>query len=148
MACDPRQVLPAIERRLMRLPRRRVLANARWADDVPNLAGLYAIWDRKLRTIVYVGETSDLRSRFHDLRRAVNHTFTNKMREYLKLGARATDIQVARAMARRFELAFLAIPFGRSEAEEYLVLRYRKSLINKPAHRLLVGTQYNWVTPA
>jgi hypothetical protein len=34
---------------------------------------------------------------------------------------------------------------GRSEIEEYLILRWRKTLINKPTTRLLKGEQYSWV---
>lgn len=143
-----RRTLRAYERKLLSGPRRRVLGSPSWDADVPNLAGVYVIWDRSVRVLVYVGETSDLRSRFRDLRRSINHTFTNKMRSYLGLGSRATDQAVAVAMAARFELAFVPVEFGRSEVEEYLVLRHRKSLINKPALRLHRGNQYSWVAPA
>ena len=55
---------------------------------------------------------------------------------------------VSASMARSYELAFLAVPFGRKELEEYLVLRYRTHLFNKPTKRLVRGEQYTWVRPA
>ncbi len=148
MSTDLRGMLLDYEKRLLHAPRRRLLASLEWDVDVPHLPGVYAIWDYLQGHLVYVGETSDLKSRFGDLRRSVNHTFRRKARAYLRLGANAPEIQLTAAMAKAFELAFLPIAFGRSEIEEYLVLRYRDSLVNKPASRLLIGEQYNWVVPA
>lgn len=148
MSTDLRDVLLDYEYRLLHAPRRRLLDSLEWDVDVPHLPGVYAIWDHAKRHLVYVGETSDLKSRFGDLRRSVNHTFRRKARVYVGLRANAPEHQLTAAMAEAFELAFLPVAFGRSETEEYLVLRYRDSLLNKPASRLLRGEQYNWVMPA
>ncbi len=148
MELSIRKTLRAAERRLFRAPRRRPFSSDTWATDVPSSAGVYGIWDTRRRCLVYVGETSDLHLRFRDLQRAINHTFTKKVRNYLGLAPSSSDAEVRRRMSQRFTLAFLPIAFGRSEVEEYLVLRYRDTLENKPANRLLRGSQYDWVRPA
>lgn len=37
---------------------------------------------------------------------------------------------------------------GRAELEEYLRLRWMKTIVNGPAKRLLRGLQYRWITPS
>ena len=143
-----RPALRALERKLLRAPRRRPFSSPEWTADVPPIAGVYGIWDVRRHCLIYIGETSDLQLRFRDLRRAVNHTFTKKVRGYLRVASSTSDQDVRSLMCKRFELAFLPVPFGRRELEEYLVIRFRATLINKPANRLLSGPQYQWVRPA
>jgi hypothetical protein len=60
----------------------------------------------------------------------------------------ATETELNALLAGRFELAFLPVSFGRSELEEYLILRWRQTLYNKPTLRLLQSRQYGWVKEA
>jgi hypothetical protein len=115
-----------------------------WASDIPRLAGVYAIWDSRSGSPVYVGETSGLFARMADLGRTPNHTFRRIVRE--KLSPKSNKEDALNAMlAERFEIAFVAVDFGRAELEEYLILRWRRTLYNKPAFRLTKSEQYQWL---
>jgi len=140
-------MLQDAERSITSAARRRLTASADWFADVPQRAGVYAIWDIDTAELVYVGETSDLRARFVDLGRYENHTFRRTAARLLRVPRAAGEEQLSAAMARRFEIGFCQVAFGRAEVEEYLILRYRRTLLNKPARRLLRGDQYAWVTP-
>lgn len=108
---------------------------------------MYAIWDRSSGALVYVGETSGLRDRFGDLGRLPNHTFRRYAARLLKVNRALRAAALSSAMAARFEVGFLVVKFGRAELEEFLILRFRASLVNKPAKRLLRSPQYDWVVP-
>jgi hypothetical protein len=79
-----------------------------------------------------------------DLGRTVKHTFRRIARKKCD-AATATESDLNAILARRFEIAFLPVDFGRAELEEYLILRWRKTLYNKPALRLQRSAQYHWV---
>lgn len=114
----------------------------KWADDVPEDAGVYVVWESE--SPIYVGESSSLRARMSDIGRPINHTFARKTCN--ALGIAETSLEdLAQAMRTRYMLSFIAVSFGRAELEEYLVLRWRKTLVNKPAKRLLRSAQYAWV---
>lgn len=126
-------------------PRVKPLSSNGWASRIPRESGVYVVWQNNVP--YYVGETSSLRLRMSDLARPVNHTFSKKV-------AKALDIpeneytRLASAISARYELSCVPVAFGRKEVEEYLILRWRESIINKPTKRLLHSTQYNWVEPA
>ena len=50
-------------------------------------------------------------------------------------------------MSEHYEMSFIEVQLGRAELEEFLVLRWRGTLLNKPAQRLLRGERYKWVQP-
>jgi hypothetical protein len=79
-----------------------------------------------------------------DIGRPINHTFARKACKALCIPEQALQ-DLAVAMRARYELAFITVAIGRAEVEEYLILRWRKTLINKPAKRLLRSPQYAWV---
>ena len=142
-----RALLKRLEKKLIAAPRRRLCCDPAWAHDVPPGAGVYAIWDTKTGTPVYVGETSGLLARMGDLGRTVNHTFRRIVRKKIRAGS-ATERELDAALAARFELAFLPVSFGRAELEEYLILSWRQTLYNKPALRLRKSSQYEWIQQA
>jgi len=111
-----------------------------WEKIFPDYSGVYVIWNDK--NPVYVGETSGLKSRMSDLMRPINHAFTKKIDKKIN----AQNLEVLRKhMNIKYKLSYIRIDLGRSEIEEYLILRWRKTLINKPVKRLLKGEQYSWV---
>jgi hypothetical protein len=118
------------------------LASDNWAANVPKEAGVYVIWKGVLP--VYVGETSSLRLRMRDLRRPINHSFTKKVSTSFRIAENETH-KIAKAIKSTYTLSYVEVRFGRAELEEYLILRWRRSLINKPAKRLLHSPQYGWV---
>lgn len=139
-----RDFLAGYEEEILAAPRRRLNSAPDWASDVPLEAGVYVVWDA--RVPVYVGETSSLKARMSDIGRPVNHTFARKVCK--ALGISQTSLEdLASAMSARYELAFVTAPLGRVEIEEYLILRWQSTLLNKPGKRLLKSPQYAWVKP-
>lgn len=113
-----------------------------WNDDVPSLGGVYVIWEKKSRKKpIYVGETCHLKLRFGDLRRNVNHSFRKRIAKRLKL-EHLSDTEFSKRLSRKYSISFVTVEFGRKELEEYLLLRWRKSAVNKPQKRLLRSEQY------
>lgn len=111
-----------------------------WKEIFPNYSGVYVIWEKEKP--IYVGETSGLKSRMLDLRRPINHAFTKKVSQKLNIEDLTT---LRKLMSKNYELSYIKTDLGRSEIEEYLILRWRETLINKPTVRLLKGSQYSWV---
>ena len=111
-----------------------------WKNIFPDYSGVYVIWDNEKP--IYVRETSGLKSRMSDLMRPINHAFTKKIDN--KIEAQSLD-ELRTYMSDNYKLSYISIDLGRSEIEEYLILRWRKTLINKPTTRLLKGSQYSWV---
>jgi hypothetical protein len=117
-----------------------IFFNDRWKDIFPNHSGVYVIWEKNQP--IYVGETSGLKSRMSDIMRPINHAFTKKISKKFDL----SELNELRCfMSNTYKLSYITVDLGRSEIEEYLILRWRKTLINKPTTRLLKGEQYSWV---
>ena len=135
-----RKMLEAWEQELRNAPRRPMLAEQGWAKDVPLSAGVYVVWDTKSRRPWYVGQTTCLRDRMGDAGRPINHTFRRHVQKQFGLLTHA-DI------GRRCTISFLPMAIGRAELEEYLRLRWRGTIVNGVAKRLLKGPQYEWVMP-
>lgn len=115
----------------------------KWASDVPQDAGVYVLW--KGSSPIYVGETSSLRSRMRDLTRVENHTFARLTCKQYSI-ASSDKVGLVAVLSKTYTLSFILVPFGRKEVEEFLILRWRSSLFNKPTTRLMKGTQYEWVS--
>ncbi|MDA0149538.1 hypothetical protein [Vibrio sp. LaRot3] len=113
-----------------------------WRNDFPDHGGVYVIWEGS--TPVYVGETSGIRSRMADLMRPYNHAFTKKIKS--KYGFKELGT-LRKYITENYKMSYIPVELGRAEIEEYLILKWRKTLINKIATRLLEGQQYSWVEP-
>jgi hypothetical protein len=133
-----------IERQLEQAPRLQPLLTADWAANLPGEAGVYVLWEANYP--LYVGETSSLRLRMSDLGRAVNHTFSRKIAKQFAL-SNSNPVALASILSTQYELCYVTVPFGRKEIEEYLILRWRATLLNKPTRRLRYSSQYQWVKP-
>lgn len=133
------------ETAIVAAPRRVLAGDSGWKKDITRDAGVYVIW--KGKTPVYVGESSALRARMRDLTNFKNHSFAKKTCALFGLCASDKKSLVS-AYSSNYELSFCAVPFGRKEVEEYLILRWRSTLSNKETARLLAGHQFSWVVPA
>ena len=111
-----------------------------WKQIFPNYSGVYVVWEKDQP--IYVGETSGLKSRMSDMMRPINHTFTKKISQKFELFKLE---ELREFIQKNYTLSYITVDLGRSEIEEYLILRWRKKLINKPTTRLLKGEQYTWV---
>ncbi len=124
------------------LARRHTLFNGvAWRDGVPNIGGVYVIWNKGNRKAKYVGETCHLNHRFGDLERTVNHTFRVKTAAILKVSS-GNDALLSKRMSSHFSASYLPLEFGRKELEEYLRLKWASTVLNKPARRLRLSEQY------
>ena len=120
--------------------KRHTFFNNDWKQTFPNHSGVYVVWENEQP--IYVGETSGLKSRMSDIMRPINHAFTKKISNKFNL----FDLnELRKFMSDNYKLSCIEVDLGRSEIEEYLILRWRKTLINKPTTRLLKGEQYSWV---
>jgi hypothetical protein len=145
MYSQTRDTLAELERLLWEAPRRRLCESTGWAEDIPSLGGVYAVWEGNSNALVYIGSTVCLRDRMRDIGRKVNHTCRRKLAHRMKL-QQASEADLSRALARRYTLSFLEVDFGRVELEEYLSLRWKsRQLINSPSRRILRSSQYGWV---
>ncbi len=140
-----KETLEKYEETVKKATKIRPLSAKGWASGVPKESGVYVIWEADIP--IYVGETSSLKLRMSDLARPVNHSFSKKVAEMLSIADKSYT-ELATAMAARYSLSYVEVAFGRKEIEEYLILRWRNSLINKPTTRLLHSAQYNWVKPS
>jgi GIY-YIG catalytic domain len=141
-----KEELRSLEKNFLAAPRMILFDPSGWTDAIPQSPGVYAIWDRSTDKLVYVGETSCLRDRMKDLGRRVNHTCRRTLSKKLKLDS-ASEQFLSRAISKKYSLSYIEVHFGRTELEEYLVLRWRSTLINKRAFRLLSHDCYDWVKP-
>jgi hypothetical protein len=128
---------------LERAPRRAIFEDASWSIDIPAMPGVYALWDLS-GVMVYVGETSSLNHRMRDLGRSINHTCRRKLAARHKVVGVAEDVLSA-VISKHYVLSYLPVALGRTELEEYLSLRHKRSLVNSPGRRLLRGNAYSWV---
>ena len=103
---------------------------------VPNRAGIYAIWQFKRRhSPVYVGESSNLAERFRDLGYWRNHTFTRQVRKFCR---RKQPKIVRKYIMNNYFISYLALSFGRKEAEEFLIHEWKTDeKVNKESPRYL-----------
>ena len=146
MNVESRQQLTSMALALERAPRRSIFDGTSWAADITTSPGVYALWDLS-GTMIYVGETASLHHRMRDLGRSVKHTCRRKIAAQHNLTG-AEESEISALMSERYVLSFLPVSLGRLELEEYLSLRYQRSLLNAPGRRLLRGTAYSWVEPA
>jgi hypothetical protein len=142
-----RKQLESLENSLLAAPVRSVLGSSTWAEDVPAVPGVYALWDGQTGDAIYVGETTSLRERMADFGRTLNHTCRRKIIDILELRGRA-EAEINVAMSKRYYLSFIPVYLGRAELEDYLALRWRETILNQPAARLLRGDIYAWVQPS
>jgi len=135
------QVLEQLAKKLQSARRYTLLDRVTWHNNVPSAGGVYVIWNKKDKKAAYVGETCHLNHRFGDLERTVNHTFRRKVAAIFK-AAPGNEILLSRKISRRFSISYLPLEFGRKELEDYLVLKWTSTIMNKPAKRLRLSEQY------
>ncbi len=146
MVIESRQQLESMAIALERAFRRVPFEVKNWSSDIPAMPGVYALWDTSTGKMVYVGETSSLLHRMHDLGRSINHTCRRKLAAMHHLVDGSEDA-ISAVISKHYVLSYLPVSLGRAELEEYLSLRHRRTLVNSPGRRLLRGSSYEWVEP-
>jgi hypothetical protein len=121
-----------LERRFLSRPRRRPSAVAEKLGQVEELGGVYGIWQHgKLR---YFGETCHLNHRIFEIVVIGRHHSLNLLMGNKALGKTGREKS---AWLRRstFRVSWMVVEIGRSELEEYMVLKYAADLKNHQGGR-------------
>lgn len=115
-----------------------------WRDDIiPDFPGVYALYENK-DSLLYIGETGNLRERMSDICRTVNHTFRRELghKRYNAIKTKkkfGSDIEILldQFFDEKLHVSFIKVNFGRIEIETYLVTKYQSMLLNSEKKRKL-----------
>lgn len=140
-----RKTLETLEQKLHSAPKHSIFLSDSWASEITLEAGVYAVWTIKSHAPEYVGQTTSLRHRMRDLGRQINHTFPRGIAKKMKNNP--NDEAVRKAISRTHVVSYIEVQIGRAELEDYLRLRWRETVMNGPANRLLQGERYKWIMP-
>ncbi len=128
----PTHRLEQIEARLWNAPTFPPFSGRKWWEPVPNRPGIYALWNRRDNP-VYVGESRNLRVRLKQLGSPEYHTFPAKIQQRNEHLHTAKDVR--EFIRTHYTISCIAVTFGRTEAEEYLLTAWRtyiKARFNSP----------------
>lgn len=108
--------------------------------DFPNSPGVYAIF--LFDELIYIGETSDIKSRMKDLKNTYNHTLRKKLGKSFFKDALIINQKFSEEIENRLNLifqhgitiSFIEVNFGRSEIENHLISR-NQNLLNGTSRR-------------
>ncbi|EEF63331.1 hypothetical protein [Pedosphaera parvula] len=113
--------------------KRPIIRNPDWLKHVPYLGGVYVLWRNQVGDWIpiYVGESSNLWDRLYEMTCLGRHNAIQKLVD--KEGE--TPIRNVSILERPeingIHVSFVQLPIGRKEAEEFLIAKWRKTLINK-----------------
>lgn len=117
-----------------------------WRKVIPSFSGVYALYEKNEETfsLLYIGETGNLRDRMSDICRTFNHTFRrtlgHKIFNAIKTKSKF-DSETEKLLDNFFDeklyLTFLKVNFGRTEIESYLITKYQTELLNSVSKRKL-----------
>lgn len=132
------------ENNLLRSDKFKFQTTHNWRKEVvPDFPGVYALFENQ-DSLLYIGETGNLRERMSDICRTVNHTFRRQL-ACKRFGATKTskkfdpDIELIldAFFEEKLHVSFIRVNFGRMEIEEFLVAKYQKILLNSEKKRKL-----------
>lgn len=110
-------------------------------NNVPNLAGIYAVFNEKM-DLIYIGESGNLRDRMNEINRTVNHSFRKQFGHKYFGGIKSKkkfDERVEKLLDDYFDeklyISFLVVNFGRLEIETSLITKYQNKLYNSVKKR-------------
>lgn len=120
----------------------------KWRKEfVPDFPGVYSLYEKVgggKYTLLYIGESGNLRERMTDICRTVNHTFRRQLGH-----RRFSGVKTSRKFEKEIEtlldiffdeslyVSFLKVNFGRTEIESFLVTKYQTTLLNSETKRKL-----------
>lgn len=111
-------------------------------NNIPGTEGVYGIFDKD--KLCYVGETACLQERMNDMYDTRNHTIRRNIAKldfgYTDTSSRKkADDETEEKITKRMEqlkIAWIEVKLGRSELEEYLIIK-ESPKYNKKTKRLL-----------
>jgi hypothetical protein len=128
-------------------------AAARWKPasvepirDVESVGGVYGIWEED--NLRYFGETCHLQHRIEEIVQKGRHHSLDLLIGPAAQGKTGAEKATWFCQAH-FLLSWLVVEFGRSEFEEYMVLKHGRTLKNHRAGRFSLRSDYKaWLTLA
>lgn len=130
------------EKELMQADKIKFSFDRNWSSNFPNKAGIYAIFDEN--TLVYIGETANLKERMKEVKRTYNHSFRRKLGKFLVEGSKVVkgkfeetlELRLNDYYLDRIHFVYKELNFGRLEVESHLIHRNHASgLLNSLGKR-------------
>jgi hypothetical protein len=124
------------EQLLTNCPRHAIGLTRAWASNFPSTPGVYIFWDKK--TVIYVGETGNLKGRMKDMIDTRNHTLRRSLGKKLFSSSKGFQPATARLkfidtienmlnthIKQNLTVCCLPVSLGRKELEEKIQLEKR-----------------------
>jgi len=114
----------------------------KWSSNFPDVSGLYAIFDNG--TLIYIGESANVKERMKELKRTINHTFRRKLcfklfgKHPIVKSKYPEEIETALNdfYLSNISVSAIEMNFGRLETETYLINKYKDhSILNSIGKR-------------
>lgn len=142
------QLLNDAEQHILTSPKFKFERLLAWRKQtVPDHPGVYVLFEKTADaySLIYVGETGNLRERMNDICRTVNHTFRRQLghKRFAQPKPKKqkfnseTESALDAFMDEYLYVSFLEVNFGRTEIETYLVTKYQNQLLNSETKRKL-----------
>jgi hypothetical protein len=127
--------IDVFERELFASARIRFTRHRKWSDNFPESPGIYAIYDNT--TLLYVGESANIKERMKEVKRTVNHAFRKKLGRHLYNGiivngkfSDEIESNLNEYYLSNLSFVFRPLIFGRLEVETHLINRNKETLLN------------------
>jgi hypothetical protein len=134
------------EQLLTNCPRHAIELTRTWASNFPSTPGVYVFWDKK--TVIYVGETGNLKGRMKDMIDTRNHTLRRSLGKKLFSSSKGLQPATARLkfidtiedmlnthIKQNLTVCCLPVSLGRKELEEKIQIEKKPEYNQKGLRR-------------
>ena len=141
---DQQKYLQQLERKFLNISPLKPASVATNVDQIESVGGVYAIWEGK--KIRYFGETCHLNHRLGEILIIGRHHSLN-----LLMGEKAQGMTGRERSAwlckSIYRVSWMVVNIGRAEFEEYMVLKYARTLKNHQGGRFCLRSDFTtWQT--
>jgi hypothetical protein len=121
-----------------------IIKNPSWINQVPYLGGIYVLWRKEVESWIpiYVGESANLWDRLDEMTRLGRHNALWKLVDKEGVEPIRNVSIVDSPEVNGLHVSFIQLPVGRKEAEEFLIAKWRETLINKSDKRFKRRTDW------
>lgn len=114
-----------------------------WRESLPAKPGIYALYEGN-HTLLYIGETGNLRERMNEINRTVNHTFRKELGHKRFGGTKSkkkfepeVELKLDEFFTDTLHVAYLIVNYGRLEIETSIITNNQSQLLNSEKKRKL-----------
>lgn len=111
--------------------------------QIPDTPGVYALYENQ-NSLLYIGETGNLRERMDEINRTVNHSFRRQLGHSRFGGVKSKnkfddhiEEQLNRFFIEKLYVSFIEVNFGRLEIETFIITNFQSILLNSEKKRKL-----------